>query len=223
MRRSLTDYGFDGHPSRKDFPSTGFVEVRYDDAEKRVVYEPVRLNQEFRKFDFLSPWEGRCARTGASTKGRWSMTEVSNAEATGERNFTINFGPQHPAAHGVSRLVSELDGEVVERVDPHIGLLHRGTEKSIEYKTYTQASPYFDRLDYCSPSGMEHSYVLAVEKSLNLEVPSRGQYSRVSFAESTRICNHMLNIGSHIMDVGAMTPNSWSFEIREDCLNFFER
>ena len=138
-------------------------------------------------------------------------------------NYTINFGPQHPAAHGVLRLVMELDGEIVERVDPHIGLLHRGTEKLIEYKTYLQALPYFDRLDYCSPLAMEYSYVLAIEKLLDLEVPIRAQYLRVFFAELTRICNHMLNLGSHVMDVGAMTPNLWLFEIREDCLNFFER
>ncbi|WCT78203.1 NADH-quinone oxidoreductase subunit D [Novosphingobium humi] len=138
-------------------------------------------------------------------------------------NYTINFGPQHPAAHGVLRMVTELDGEIVTRIDPHIGLLHRGTEKLIEYKTYLQALPYFDRLDYCSPLGMEHSYVLAVEKLLNLEVPERAKWLRTMFAEITRICNHMLNIGSHVMDVGAMTPNLWLFEIREDCLNFFER
>jgi NADH-quinone oxidoreductase subunit D len=138
-------------------------------------------------------------------------------------NYTINFGPQHPAAHGVLRLVMELDGEVIERVDPHIGLLHRGTEKLIEHKTYLQALPYFDRLDYCSPLAMEYSYVLAIEKLLNIEVPIRAQYLRVLFAELTRICNHMLNIGSHVMDVGAMTANLWLFEVREDCLNFFER
>ncbi len=138
-------------------------------------------------------------------------------------NYTINFGPQHPAAHGVLRMVMELDGETIERIDPHVGLLHRGTEKLIEYKTYLQALPYFDRLDYCSPLAMEHSYVLAIEKLLDLEVPLRAQYLRVLFAELTRICNHMMNIGSHIMDIGAMTPNLWLFEIREDCLNFFER
>ncbi len=138
-------------------------------------------------------------------------------------NYTINFGPQHPAAHGVLRMVLELDGEIIERVDPHVGLLHRGTEKLIEHKTYLQALPYFDRLDYCSPLAMEHTYVLAVEKLLNIEVPLRAQYLRVLFAELTRICNHMLNLGSHVMDVGAMTPNLWLFEIREDCLNFFER
>jgi len=151
---------------------------------------------------------------------------VDTADTAGDQavtNYTINFGPQHPAAHGVLRLVLELDGEIIERVDPHVGLLHRGTEKLIEYKTYLQALPYFDRLDYCSPLGMEHSYVLAIEKLLDLEVPERGQYLRVLFAELTRICNHMLNIGSHVMDVGAMTPNLWVFELREDCLNFFER
>ncbi len=139
------------------------------------------------------------------------------------QNYTINFGPQHPAAHGVLRMVMELDGEIVERIDCHVGLLHRGTEKLIEYKTYLQALPYFDRLDYCSPLAMEYSYVLAIEKLLDLEVPLRGQYLRVLFAELTRICNHMLNLGAHIMDVGAMTPNIWIFEIREQCLEFFER
>src|ERR687888_469518 len=128
------------------------------------------------------------------------------AEAqTGLRNFTINFGPQHPAAHGVLRLIMELDGEVVERVDPHIGLLHRGTEKLIEYKTYAQALPYFDRLDYCSPMCMEHSFVLAIEKLMGLEVPLRAQYIRVLMAELTRISNHLLNLGSHIMDVDAIS------------------
>jgi NADH-quinone oxidoreductase subunit D len=138
-------------------------------------------------------------------------------------NYTINFGPQHPAAHGVLRLVMELDGEIIERIDPHVGLLHRGTEKLIEHKTYLQALPYFDRLDYCSPLCMEHSYVLAIEKLLNIEVPIRAQYLRVLMAELTRIKNHMLNLGSHVMDVGAMTPNLWLFELREDCMNFYER
>jgi NADH-quinone oxidoreductase subunit D len=137
-------------------------------------------------------------------------------------NYTINFGPQHPAAHGVLRLIMELDGEIVERVDPHIGLLHRGTEKLIEYRTYAQALPYFDRLDYCSPMCMEHSYVLAIEKLMGLEVPLRAQYIRVLMAELTRISNHMLNLGSHIMDVGAMTPNLWLFEVREDTLQLYE-
>ncbi|MCF8472242.1 MAG: NADH-quinone oxidoreductase subunit D, partial [Sphingomonadaceae bacterium] len=148
------------------------------------------------------------------------------APTTGDeviQNYTINFGPQHPAAHGVLRLVMELDGEIVERLDPHIGLLHRGTEKLIEYKTYLQALPYFDRLDYASPMAMEHSYVLAVEKLLDLEVPLRAQYLRVLFAELTRIKNHTLNIAHHIIDVGAMTPPLWLYEIREDIMAFYER
>jgi len=152
--------------------------------------------------------------------------QLEQSPTTGDEvisNYTINFGPQHPAAHGVLRMVMELDGEIIERIDPHVGLLHRGTEKLIEHKTYLQALPYFDRLDYCSPLAMEHSYVLAIEKLLNVAVPLRAQYLRVLFAELTRICNHMLNMGSHVMDVGAMTPNLWLFEIREDCLNFFER
>ena len=152
--------------------------------------------------------------------------QLEQSPTTGDEvisNYTINFGPQHPAAHGVLRMVMELDGEIIERIDPHVGLLHRGTEKLIEHKTYLQALPYFDRLDYCSPLAMEHSYVLAIEKLLNIAVPIRAQYLRVLFAELTRICNHMLNLGSHVMDVGAMTPNLWLFEVREDCLNFFER
>jgi NADH-quinone oxidoreductase subunit D len=151
------------------------------------------------------------------------VPDGSVADNTEIANYTINFGPQHPAAHGVLRLVTELDGEIIERIDPHVGLLHRGTEKLIEYKTYQQAIPYFDRLDYCSPMAMEHSFVLAIEKLLDLEVPLRAQYLRVFFAELTRIKNHMLNLGAHVMDVGAMTPNLWMFELREDCMNFYER
>ena len=155
-----------------------------------------------------------------------SALQLEESPTTGDNvinNYTINFGPQHPAAHGVLRMVMELDGEIIERVDPHVGLLHRGTEKLIETKTYLQALPYFDRLDYCSPLCMEYSYVLAIEKLLNIAVPERAQYLRVLFAELTRISNHMLNIGAHVMDVGAMTPNLWVFELREDCMNFFER
>ena len=122
------------------------------------------------------------------------------------KTMNLNFGPQHPAAHGVLRLVLELNGEVVERADPHIGLLHRGTEKLIEYKTYTQALPYFDRLDYVSMMAQEHGYSLAVEKLLNCSVPERAQYIRVLFLEITRILNHLLAVGCHAMDVGAMTP-----------------
>jgi NADH dehydrogenase (ubiquinone) Fe-S protein 2 len=139
------------------------------------------------------------------------------------KNFTINFGPQHPAAHGVLRLVLELHGEVVERADPHIGLLHRGTEKLIEYKTYMQALPYFDRLDYVSMMSQEQTYSLAVEKLLVCDVPLRAQYIRVLFSEITRILNHLLAVGCHAMDVGAMTPFLWAFEEREKLMEFYER
>nr|YP_007890635.1 NADH dehydrogenase subunit 7 [Jakoba bahamiensis]AGH24129.1 NADH dehydrogenase subunit 7 [Jakoba bahamiensis] len=139
------------------------------------------------------------------------------------KNFTMNFGPQHPAAHGVLRLVLELNGEVVERADPHIGLLHRGTEKLIEYKTYLQALPYFDRLDYVSMMAQEHAYSLAVEKLLQCDVPLRAQYIRVLFDEITRILNHLLAITTHALDVGAMTPFLWAFEEREKLMEFYER
>ena len=139
------------------------------------------------------------------------------------KNFTINFGPQHPAAHGVLRLVLELKGEIIHRADPHIGLLHRGTEKLIEYKNYIQALPYFDRLDYVSMMAQEHTYCLAVEKLLNCKVPVRAQYLRVLFAEITRILNHLLAVGCHAMDVGASTPLLWSFEEREKLMEFYER
>ena len=139
------------------------------------------------------------------------------------RNFNINFGPQHPAAHGVLRLVLELDGEVVERVDPHIGLLHRGTEKLIEQKTYLQAMPYFDRLDYVAPMNQEHAYCLAVEKLLGLDVPKRGQLIRVLYSEIGRILSHLLNITTQAMDVGALTPPLWGFEEREKLMVFYER
>ncbi|MBM3637405.1 MAG: NADH-quinone oxidoreductase subunit D [Alphaproteobacteria bacterium] len=139
------------------------------------------------------------------------------------RNFTLNFGPQHPAAHGVLRLVLELDGEVVERVDPHIGLLHRGTEKLIESKTYLQAVPYFDRLDYCAPMNQEHAYALAVEKLLGITVPRRGQLIRVLYSEIGRLLSHMLNVTTQAMDVGALTPPLWGFEEREKLMMFYER
>ena len=142
---------------------------------------------------------------------------------TSVRNFNINFGPQHPAAHGVLRLVLELDGEVVERVDPHIGLLHRGTEKLIEYKTYLQAIPYFDRLDYAAPMCQEHAFALAVERLLGITVPIRGQLIRVLYSELTRIMNHLLNVTTQAMDVGALTPPLWGFEEREKLMVFYER
>ena len=139
------------------------------------------------------------------------------------KNFTINFGPQHPAAHGVLRLVLEMNGEVVQRADPHIGLLHRGTEKLTEYKNYLQALPYFDRLDYVSMMCQEHAYSLAVEKLLNSQVPLRAQYIRVLFSEITRLLNHLLALTCHAMDVGALTPFLWGFEEREKLMEFYER
>ncbi len=142
---------------------------------------------------------------------------------TSVRNFNINFGPQHPAAHGVLRLVLELDGEVVDRVDPHVGLLHRGTEKLIEQKTYLQAIPYFDRLDYVAPMNQEHAFALAVERLLEIEVPRRGQLIRVLFCEIGRILNHLLNITTQALDVGALTPPLWGFEEREKLMVFYER
>src|SRR5438445_2405922 len=148
---------------------------------------------------------------------RWSMAE------TALRNFTLNFGPQHPAAHGVLRLVLELDGEVVERVDPHIGLLHRGTEKLIEHKTYLQALPYFDRLDYVAPMNQEHAFCLATEKLLGITVPRRGQLIRVLYCEIGRLLSHLLNVTTQAMDVGALTPPLWGFEEREKLMVFYER
>ena len=139
------------------------------------------------------------------------------------RTFNINFGPQHPAAHGVLRLVLELDGEVVERVDPHVGLLHRGTEKLIEAKTYLQAVPYFDRLDYVAPMNQEHAFALAIEKLLGIEVPFRGQLIRVLYSEIGRILSHMLNVTTQALDVGALTPPLWGFEQREQLMVFYER
>ncbi|MGH7078843.1 MAG: NADH-quinone oxidoreductase subunit D [Acetobacteraceae bacterium] len=152
---------------------------------------------------------------------------MSEPAPPGRRTVTIdsqvlNFGPQHPAAHGVLRLILEMDGEVVERADPHIGLLHRGTEKLIEYKTYIQAVPYFDRLDYVSPMCCEHAFALAVEKLAGITVPERGQWIRTLFAEITRILNHLLNITSYMMDAGAITPILWGFEEREKLLEFHE-
>ena len=140
-----------------------------------------------------------------------------------DRKFTINFGPQHPAAHGVLRLVMDLDGERVERVDPHIGLLHRGTEKLIEHKTYLQSVPYFDRLDYVSPMNQEHAFALAVERMLGIEVPKRGQYIRILYCEIGRILNHLMNVCTQALDVGALTPITWGFEEREKLMIFYER
>ena len=145
------------------------------------------------------------------------MTEKENEK------FRINFGPQHPAAHGVLRLILDLDGEVVERVEPHIGLLHRGTEKLIESKTYLQALPYFDRLDYVAPMNQEHAFALATEQLLNINIPIRAQHIRVLFSEIGRILNHMINVPAQAMDVGALTPTLWGWEEREKLMTFYER
>ncbi|MBI1216440.1 MAG: NADH-quinone oxidoreductase subunit D [Alphaproteobacteria bacterium] len=145
------------------------------------------------------------------------------ASQTKIKPYTINFGPQHPAAHGVLRLILEMDGEVVERADPHIGLLHRGTEKLIEYKTYVQAVPYFDRLDYVAPMNQEHAFALGVEKLLGVTAPPRAQYIRVLFAELGRVLNHILNLTTYALDVGALTPSLWGFEEREIGMEFYER
>jgi NADH-quinone oxidoreductase subunit D len=151
------------------------------------------------------------------------VTEPGTTRQTVEiDSHSINFGPQHPAAHGVLRLILELDGEVVERADPHIGLLHRGTEKLIEHKTYMQAVPYFDRLDYVSPMCEEHAFALAVEKLLGITVPDRGQWIRVLFAEITRVLNHLLNLTTYALDCGAITPSLWGFEEREKLMEFHE-
>ncbi len=146
-----------------------------------------------------------------------------SAKHTIEKDITLNFGPQHPAAHGVLRLILEMDGEVVTKADPHVGLLHRGTEKLIEHKTYLQAIPYFDRLDYVSPMCQEHAFALAVERLLGCQVPQRAQYIRVLFAELTRILNHTMNITTQALDVGATTPLLWLFEEREKIMEFYER
>ena len=151
------------------------------------------------------------------------MADEVGHKGEDDRKFTINFGPQHPAAHGVLRLVLDLDGEIVERVDPHIGLLHRGTEKLMESRTYLQNVPYFDRLDYVAPMNQEHAFVLAIEKLLGIDVPKRAQYIRVIFSEIGRILSHILNVTTQAMDVGALTPPLWGFEEREKLMVFYER
>ncbi|WP_018996878.1 NADH-quinone oxidoreductase subunit D [Hirschia maritima] len=148
---------------------------------------------------------------------------TSSSNDKENRKFTINFGPQHPAAHGVLRMVLELDGEIVERVDSHIGLLHRGTEKLIEHKTYLQAMPYFDRLDYCAPMNQEHAWCLAIERLAGIEVPRRASFIRVLYSEIGRLQSHLLNVTTQAMDVGALTPITWGFEEREKLLVFYER
>ena len=182
--------------------------------KKKVIYEPVKLEQNYRNFDFESPWEGT-----------EYLKTINKFEKDGKKtkSLNLNFGPQHPAAHGVLRLILQLDGEVVEKADPHIGLLHRGTEKLIEQKTYTQALPYFDRLDYVAPMNQEHAFALAAEKLLKIEVPIRAKYIRVIFCEIGRILSHILNVTTQALDVGALTPSLWGFEERETLMTFYER
>ena len=151
------------------------------------------------------------------------MADTAHISEMEDRKFTLNFGPQHPAAHGVLRMILDLDGEIVTRVDPHIGLLHRGTEKLIEYKTFLQGMPYFDRLDYCAPMNQEHAWCLSIEKLLGIEAPRRGSLIRVLYSELGRIMSHLLNIGSQVLDVGALTPITWAFEEREKLCVFYER
>ncbi|KAJ8958437.1 hypothetical protein NQ318_002223 [Aromia moschata] len=175
--------------------------------------------------EWMSQFDGPVMYPDETTKN-WALQPWNAKKAPVEKtvkNLTLNFGPQHPAAHGVLRLVLELDGEVVKRSDPHIGLLHRGTEKLIEYKTYTQALPYFDRLDYVSMMCNEQCFSLAIEKLLNIDIPLRAKYIRVLFAELTRILNHIMGIGTHALDVGALTPFFWLFEEREKVMEFYER
>jgi NADH-quinone oxidoreductase subunit D len=160
--------------------------------------------------------------TGANTPAAALDGDLASGE-TKIRRFNINFGPQHPAAHGVLRLVLELDGEVVERVDPHIGLLHRGTEKLMEARPYAQCIPYFDRLDYVAPMNQEHAFVLAIERMIGVDVPIRGQLIRVLYSEMGRILSHLLNVTTQAMDVGALTPPLWGFEQREKLMVFYER
>ena len=179
---------------------------------KKVINEPVKLEQNYRNFDYESPWEG--------TKYIKEIQDINDKKI---KNLNLNFGPQHPAAHGVLRLILELDGEVVEKADPHIGLLHRGTEKLIENKTYMQAVPYFDRLDYVAPMNQEHAFALAIEKILKIEVPIRAQFIRVMFCEIGRILSHILNVTTQALDVGALTPSLWGFEERETLMTFYER
>ncbi len=218
LRRLLTDYGFIGHPFRKDFPLSGNVEVRYDPEKARVVYQPVSIEPRvlvpkvIRHDNRYDPALTAAIR-GASRRAN-PMAEI--------RNYTMNFGPQHPAAHGVLRLVLEMDGEVIQKADPHIGLLHRATEKLAESKPFNQSIGYMDRLDYVSMMCNEHAYVMAIERLLGLEPPLRAQYIRVMFDEITRILNHLMWLGAHALDIGAMTVFLYCFREREDLMDCYE-
>jgi NADH-quinone oxidoreductase subunit C len=212
LRRILTDYGFIGHPFRKDFPTSGHVEMRYDPEQKRVIYQPVTIEPRE-----ITPRVIREDNYGGLQYGAGKDTPMAEI-----KNYTLNFGPQHPAAHGVLRLVLELDGEVIQRADPHIGLLHRATEKLAESKTYIQSLPYMDRLDYVSMMSNEHAYCLAIEKLLGVDVPVRAQYIRVMYAEITRLLNHLLWLGAHGFDCGAMNILIYCFREREALFDMYE-
>ncbi len=214
LRRILTDYGFIGHPFRKDFPLIGNVEVQYDVDKQRVVYQPVSITPRV-----LVP-QGDPARPPLRGGAQGPAgTALMSQEI---RNYTMNFGPQHPAAHGVLRLVLEMDGEVIQKADPHIGLLHRGTEKLAESKPFNQSIGYMDRLDYVSMMCNEHAYVLAIERLLGIQPPERAQYIRVMFDEITRILNHLMWLGSHGLDIGAMTVFLLCFKQREELMDVYE-
>ena len=209
LRRILTDYGFIGHPFRKDFPVSG---------DGRDALRPGA------KARHLPAGDDRAARDHAACHPRRklrrpALIEIDMADI---KNYTLNFGPQHPAAHGVLRLVLELDGEVIQRADPHIGLLHRATEKLAETRTYIQSLPYMDRLDYVSMMCNEHAYCLAIEKLIGVDVPIRAQYIRVMFAEITRLMNHLMWLGAHGLDCGAMNIFIYCFREREDLFDMYE-
>ena len=215
LRRLLTDYGFIGHPFRKDFPLSGNVEVRYDPEKGRVVYQPVTIEPRVLVPKVIRHDNRYVSAVDQCTR-RWKelMAEI--------RNYTMNFGPQHPAAHGVLRLVLEMDGEVIQKADPHVGLLHRGTEKLAESKPFNQSIGYMDRLDYVSMMCNEHAYVMAIEKLLGIEAPIRAQYIRVMFDEITRVLNHLMWLGAHALDIGAMTVFLYAFREREDLMDCYE-
>jgi NADH-quinone oxidoreductase subunit D len=226
LRRILTDYGFEGYPLRKDFPLSGRVEVRYDEEQKRVLRAREagsgipQLRLPFSVGRHASRHPGR--RESRRPEIAMADDESHKSADLDDRKFTINFGPQHPAAHGVLRLVLDLDGEIVERVDPHIGLLHRGTEKLIEYKTFLQALPYFDRLDYVAPMNQEHAYCLAIEK-LRASRCRRASVHPGDLFRDRPHPFHLLNVTTQAMDVGALTPPLWGFEPREQLMVFYER
>ena len=226
LRRILTDYGFIGHPFRKDFPLIGNVEVRYDPqlqarglraGEHRAAHAGAARDPPRQP---LRP--GAAGSAAASARRPARRAERCRERVAEIRNLTLNFGPQHPAAHGVLRLVLEMDGEVIQKADPHIGLLHRATEKLAESKPFNQSIGYMDRLDYVSMMCNEHAYVMAIERLLGITPPPRAHYIRVMFDEITRILNHLMWLGAHGLDIGAMTVFLFCFREREDLMDCYE-